>query len=83
MKRISRCISLILCVVLAFNLCACSSENVTPIFIAPSSSDYWKGYEAPDINITEIDQTSDSNEDILNSLEGEESIYDLVYENIG
>ena len=82
MKRNSRCLSLILCFVLVFNLCACSSENVTPIFNSPSSGDYWKEYEAPDINIIEIDQTSDSNEDILNSLEGEESVYDLVYENI-
>ena len=50
-----------------------------------SSSDSGNAWDAdltPDINVTIIGGTSNGDENIYDNLEGEETIYDLVYENI-
>ena len=81
MKRTIKIISLLLCFTLLFSLCACNSEGVLLQLNAPSNNGFWEEYEAPDINFSEIGG-SDSNEDIHDSLDGEETVYDLVYENV-
>ena len=82
MKITVKIISLLLCLTLLFSLCACSGEGVLLQFNSPSNNDFWDKYETPDINISEIGGSSDSKEDIHDSLNGEETVYDLVYENV-
>ena len=82
MKQILRIISLILCLTLTFSLCGCNGENVLLQLIAPSNEGFWGEYEGPDINISEIGKPTDPNEEIHDQLNGEETIYDLVYENV-
>ena len=82
MRRISRFISLLLCLTMAINLCACGENDVTPKFEPPTNDDFWQEYIAPEINITELDKPTGGKEEIQNTLNGEESTYDLVYENI-
>ncbi len=96
--KIRRLFSFILCFVVAFSFCACNGDNtdggqasLTP----PSNTDFWdkpndsssssgSSWDAdltPNINVTIIGG-SDCDEEIYDNLEGEETVYDLVYENI-
>lgn len=82
MKQVLKIISLILCFTLTFSLCGCNGENVLLQLIAPSNNGFWGEYEGPDINISEIVKPTDPSEEIHDQLNGEETIYDLVYENV-
>ena len=54
MKRITKLICLLLCLILSVIVCSCSNDNTSLSVDAPTNNDFWDEYEAPDINISEI-----------------------------
>lgn len=81
MKQATKIFSTFICFVLTFNLCSCHN-NVFPSFNNPTNNNFWSSYESPDINISQVGNSSSSDQEIHDSLKGNESIYDLVYENV-
>lgn len=82
MKQTLRIISLVLCLTMTFSLFGCNGENVLLQLMSPSNAGFWDEYEGPDINISEIGKPTDPSDEIHDQLNGDETVYDLVYENI-